>query len=74
MAPMKDAALIKWLSELEGIKTQAALAKALSVEPRTVWNWKDRNKISAEMRPRVWAFANDRGANLPREWLTGRAA
>lgn len=68
---MTDLDLIDWFAEKLG--SQVAFAKALGVEPRTVWNWKTRG-ISSDMRPKVWAMANDHGANLPREWLFGRNA
>lgn len=73
MAGMKDAALIEWLAEKLG--SQVELAKAVGVEPKALSAWKQPDRgIAADMRPKLWAIANDHGANLPREWLFEKAA
>ena len=68
---MKDAAVIKFIAKR--FETRTALAAAIGVSLSTLSNWEDRG-ISAPLRPKVWAMANDHGANLPREWLFDKAA
>lgn len=70
---MTDAQLIDWLAERLG--SQVKLAEAVGVEPKALSAWKHPDRrIAADMRPKVWAMANDHGANLPREWLFDKAA
>lgn len=62
------------LDHLRGkLGSDAELARVLGVKPQVIWNWRDREKISAEMRPAVWAKVNDHGGNLPLDWLLDRA-
>lgn len=70
---MKDAAVLDFL--VERFATKAKLAEAIGVTPQALQNWYDADRgVSPRMRPKVWAMANDHGANLPREWLFDRAA
>lgn len=71
LRPMKDVAVLQFLAKRFDTRTE--FAGALGVSLSTLSNWEDRG-ISAPLRPKVWAMANDHGANLPREWLFSKAA
>lgn len=67
---MNDTQALDFLDEK--LKKATHAAEALGVTDQTYWNWKNRGRISAEMRPKVWALVNEHGGELPVEWLTVR--
>lgn len=70
---MPDAEVLDFL--VSKLETKAAVARAVGVTPQAFQNWYDPSRgISPVYRPKVWAMANDHGANLAREWLFARAA
>lgn len=71
MRDMTDKEAIAFLADKLG--KPAAVADALGVSAQVVHNWTKRG-ISAAKRPVIWSMVNDRGGNLPREWLIERAA